>query len=139
MTSEYLDSLEAALRFDRSLGRRVRKEFEDHLQQAVAADLSEDHGQAEQRAIANCGDPRAIATAFAVISLARRAKRLAVLIVLVLMGMLLLMRGLVAWYTAIEWAISDEMKPLAATIGMFTRYAFWTATLIGVVAWAYGS
>ena len=139
MISEYLDTLEAALRFDRSLARRVRKEFEDHLRQAVAADPSEDRGQTEQRAIANCGDPRVIATEFAVISLARRTKRLAVVIVLVLVGMLLLMRGLMAWYAAIQWAISDDMKPLAATIGIVIRYTFWTATLIGAAAWAYGS
>jgi hypothetical protein len=137
--SEYLDTLEAALHFDSSLARRARKEFEDHLRQTVADDPSEDRGQAEQRAIANCGDPRVIATAFAVISLVRQTKRLGVAIVLVLAGMFLLMRGLVAWYAAIEWAISDDMKPLSATIGMATRYTFWTATLIGIVAWAYGS
>jgi hypothetical protein len=139
VTSEYLDTLEAALRLDRSLARRVRKEFEDHLREAVAADPSEGRGQAEQRAIANCGDPRAIATELAVISLARRTRRLAVIIVLVLAGVLLLMHGLITWYAAIQWAISDDVKPLAATIGMVTRYAFWTATLIGVAAWAYGS
>jgi hypothetical protein len=139
VTSEYLDTLEAALRFDRSLARRVCKEFEDHLREAVAADPSEDRGQAEQRAIANCGDPRAIATELAVISLARRTKRTAVVIVLVLVGVLLLVRGLIAWYAAIQWAISDDMKPLAATIGVVTRYAFGTATLVGAAAWSYGS
>jgi hypothetical protein len=137
--SEYLDMLQGALRFDRSLARRVRDEFEDHLREAMAADPSEDRAQAEQRAIAKCGDPRAIATELAVISLARRTKRLAVVIVLVLLGMLLLMRGLIAWYAAIQWAISDDVKPLAATIGIVTRYAFWTATSIGIAAWAYGS
>jgi hypothetical protein len=137
--SEYLDTLQAALRFDSSLARRVRKEFEDHLREAVAADPGEDRRQAEQRAIANCGDPRAIATELAVISLARRAKRLAVIVVLVLAGVLLLMRGLIAWYAAIQWTISDDMKPLAATIGIVIRYTFGTATFIGAAAWAYGS
>jgi uncharacterized membrane protein YqjE len=137
--SEYLDTLQVALRFDSSLARRVRKEFEDHLREAVAADPCEDRRQAEQRAVANCGDPRAIATELAIISLARRTKRLAVVIVLVLVGMFLLMRGLMAWYAAIQWAISDDMKPLAATIGIVIRYTFWTATLIGAAAWVYGS
>jgi uncharacterized membrane protein len=91
--SAYLDTLQVALRFDRSLARRVRQEFEDHLREAVAADPSEDRGQAEQRAIADCGDPRVIATEFGVISLARRTKRLAAATVLVLVGMFLLMRG----------------------------------------------
>jgi uncharacterized membrane protein len=137
--SAYLDTLQVALRFDRSLARRVRQEFEDHLREAVAADPSEDRGQAEQRAIADCGDPRVIATEFGVISLARRTKRLAAATVLVLVGMFLLMRGLMAWYAAIQWAISDDMKPFAITIGIVTRYTFWTATLIGAAAWAYGS
>jgi hypothetical protein len=44
-----------------------------------------------------------------------------------------------AWYAAIQWAISDDMKPLAATIGIVIRYTFWTATLIGAAAWVYGS
>ena len=139
MISEYLDTLQAALRFDCSLARRVRKEFEDHLREAVAADPSEDRRQAEQRAIANCGDPRAIATELAIISLARRTKRLAIIIVLVLAGVLLLMRGLIAWYAAIQWTISDDMKPLAAPIGVVIRYTFSTATFIGAAAWAYGS
>jgi hypothetical protein len=116
--SEYLDTLQAALRFDSSLARRVRKEFEDHLREAVAADPGEDRRQAEQRAIANCGDPRAIGTELAIISLARRTRRLAVIIVLMLAGVLLLMRGLIAWYAAIQWTINDDMKPLAATIGI---------------------
>jgi hypothetical protein len=137
--SEYLDTLQVSLRFDSSLARRVRKEFEDHLREAVAADPCEDRRQAEQRAIANCGDPRAIATELAIISLARRTKRLAIIIVLVLAGVLLLMRGLIAWYAAIQWAICDDMKPLAATIGIVSRYTFWTATFIGAAAWAYGS
>lgn len=139
MISEYLDTLQAALRFDRSLARRVRKEFEDHLREAVAANPCEDRRQAEQHAIANCGDPRAIATELAIISLARRTKRLAVIIVLVLAGVLLLMRGLIAWYAAIQWAINEDVKPLAVTIGVVIRYAFGTATFIGAAAWAYGS
>jgi hypothetical protein len=137
--SEYLDTLEAALRFDSSLARRVRKEFEDHLREAVAADPCEDRRQAEQRAIATCGDPRAIASELTIISLSRRTKRLAVVIVLVLAGVFLLMRGLIAWYAAIQWTIGDDMKPLAAPIGIVIRYTFWTATFIGAAAWGMGA
>ena len=54
MISEYLESLAAALGFDRSLSRRVREEVEDHLRMAVAADPKGDRLEAEQRAIANC-------------------------------------------------------------------------------------
>jgi hypothetical protein len=109
------------------------------LREAVAADPSEDRGQAEQRAIANCGDPRAIAIELTVISLARRAKRLSAVIVLVLAGVLLLMRGLIAWYAAVHWAISDDMTPLAEAIRIVARYAFVSAAFAGAAAWVYGS
>ena len=139
MISEYLDALQAALDFDRSLSRRVRIEFEDHLREAMAADPSEDRWEAERRAIARCGDPRAIAAELAVISLAKRTKRLATSVVLVLLGVLLAMKGHIAWYAAMQWVINDDMKPLATSIGAIARYAFWTATFVGAAGWAYGS
>jgi hypothetical protein len=139
VTSEYLDSLQAALSFDRSLARRVRKEFEDHLREAVAADRSEDRCEAERNAVASCGDPRAIAGELAATSLAKQTKRLAVVIVLVLLGVLLSMKGHIAWYVAMQWAINDEMRPLATAIGTLDRYAFWIATFVGAAAWAFGT
>jgi hypothetical protein len=139
VTTEYLDSLTAALSFDRSLARRVRKEFEDHLQQAVAADPSADRAGAERRAIANCGDPRAIAAELAVTSLARRTKRLAFGLVLALLGVLLSMKGRVAWYAAMQWGLTDELRPFATTVGAVDRYAFWIAIFVGAAGWAYVS
>ena len=96
MICEYLDSLVAALGFDAALARRVRAEFEDHLRQAMAVDPSEDRVEAERRAIANCGDARAIAAEIAAISLAKQTKRLAVGVVLVLGSVLLAMKGHIA-------------------------------------------
>jgi uncharacterized membrane protein len=139
VSSDYLDLLQAALSFDQPLARRVRSEFEDHLREAVAADAAEDRQEAERRAIASCGDPREIAAEFAAISLARRTKRLAMGVVLVLLGVLLSMKGHIAWYAAMEWGIDDELKSLAATIGAVARHAFWIATFVGAAAWAYGS
>lgn len=139
MSSSYLDSLQAALSFDQPLARRVRREFEDHLREAVAADATADRQEAERRAIASCGDPREIAAEFAEISLARRTKRLAMGVVLVLLGVLLSMKGHIAWYAAMEWVINDDLKSLAAAIGTVARDAFWIATFVGAAAWAYGS
>jgi hypothetical protein len=139
VTSEYLDALQAALSFDQSLARRVRKEFEDHLQEAIASDPSEDRSEAELRAIAKCGDPRAIAAELATTSLAKQAKRLAAVIVLVLLGVLLSMKGHIAWYAAMQWAIIDEIRPVATAVGTLARYAFWTATFVGAAAWTLGS
>jgi hypothetical protein len=139
VTADYLDSLTAALSFDRSLARRVRREFEDHLEEALAADCCADRAEAERRAIADLGDPRAIAAELAVTALARRSKQLAGGLVLALLGVLLTMKGRVAWYAAMQWGISAEMQPAAATMGGITRYAFWTAIFIGAAGWVYGS
>lgn len=139
MSSDYLDALQAALSFDRPLARRVRSEFEDHLREVVVADPAADRQEAERRAIAACGDPREIAAEFAAISLARRTKRLAMGVVLVLFGVLLSMKGRVAWYAAMGWVIDGDMKSLAGGIGTVARDAFWIATFAGVAAWAYGS
>ena len=138
MTGEFLDSLAAALSFDRALARRVRKEFEDHLQQAVAGDRSEDRQAAERRAVARLGDPRTIAAELAVTALAQRAKRLAGGLVLALLGVLLSMKGHGAWYAAMQWRIPDDMQPVAATIGTVARYTFLTAIFVGAASWAYG-
>jgi hypothetical protein len=139
VTSDYLDALQAALSFDRSLAQRVRKEFEDHLEEAIGADPCEDRGEAERRAIANCGDPLKIAAELAVISLARQTKRLAALVVVVLLVVLLAMKGHIEWYAVMQWVITDDLKPLAGAIGVAARYAFWIATFVGAAAWAYGS
>src|SRR5260370_37581208 len=64
---------------------------------------------------------------------------MAVVWVLFVVGVVLIMRGLIEWSATIQWAISDDMQPLAAMIGIVTRYAFGTATLVGAAAWAYGS
>ena len=137
--SEYLDALQAALHFDRSLARRVCSEFEDHLREALAADPSDNRWEAERRAIAKCGEPRAIAAELSVISLAKRTKKLAIAVVLVLLGVLLAMKGHIAWYAAMQWLIKDDMKPLATTIGAIARNAFWIATFVGAAGWVYGS
>jgi hypothetical protein len=110
VTTEFLDSLAGALSFDRSLARRVRREFENHIQEATAADPSSDRRDAERRAIAGCGDPYAIAAEFAVIALARRAKRLAFWLVLALLGVLLAMKGHGAWYAAMQWEIPPHKR-----------------------------
>jgi hypothetical protein len=84
--SQYLDSLAAALSFDRSLSRRVRQEAEDHLRGAVVADPRGNALEAEQGAIANFGDPQLIAAQFAIVSLARRTKGVGIALILVIAG-----------------------------------------------------
>src|SRR5690348_758660 len=67
----YVERLAQALDFDPSLSQRVRREVEDHLWEAVAANPTGDRLEAERRAVANFGDPEAIAARFVVVSVAK--------------------------------------------------------------------
>jgi putative transposase len=49
VTTEFLDSLAGALSFDRSLARRVRREFENHIQEATAAKNSHQPARRRER------------------------------------------------------------------------------------------
>src|SRR5262249_7937042 len=75
---EYVELLARELDFDPSLSQRVCREVADHLWEAVSADPSVDRSEAERQAVLKFGDPRAIAAQFAVVSLARRARRMGV-------------------------------------------------------------
>ena len=137
MIAEYLDLLARELDFDRSLSRCVRQEVEDHLWEAVAADKTGNIRKAEQRAITNFGDVRAIAAQFAVISLAKHSRRAGVAAVLVIASVFIAMKARVAWYAAEQWAIGDDMRAASALVVQIDRYAFWLSVLIGLGGWIY--
>ena len=137
MIPDYLESLARELDFDRSLSRCVRQEVEDHLWEAVAADSTGNMLEAQQRAIADFGDARAIAAQFAVVSLAQRTRRAGIAAVLVIAGDLIAMKARVAWYAAAQWGISDDMKALRGLVILIDRYAFWMSVIIGLGALAY--
>ena len=75
LIDDYVEQLARKLDFDRSLSRRVCREVEDHLRESAATDANNDVAAAERRAVANFGDPDAIAAQFAVISLAKQSRR----------------------------------------------------------------
>jgi HAAS len=131
--SAYLDSLEGALRFDRSLSRSVRQEVEDHLREAVAADQMGDGIEAERRAIAKFGDPRALAAGFAVISLSKQTTRIGVAIILVIAGLFTAMKARLAWYEAMQWSTRDDLREISAVVGSVDRYSFWLSVFIAIV------
>jgi hypothetical protein len=137
MIPDYLDRLARELDFDRSLSRRVRQEVEDHLWEAVAADSTGNMLQAQQRAIANFGDARVIAAQFAVVSLAKYSKRVGLAAVLVIAGVFLAMKARVAWYAAMQWAISDDMNAVSGLVAQIDRYSFWLSVIVGLGGWAY--
>jgi hypothetical protein len=123
MIPDYLDRLARELDFDRSLSRRVRQEVEDHLWEAVAADSTGDMLQAQQRAIARFGDARVIAAQFAVVCLANYTRRAGVAAVLVIAAVFMAMKARIAWYAAMQWAISDDMKAVSGLVVQIDRYA----------------
>ena len=137
MISDYLERLARELDFDRSLSRRVRQEVEDHLWEAVAADSTGNMLQAQQRAIARFGDARAIAAQFAVVSLARYTRRAGVAALLVIASVFMAMKARVAWYAAMQWAISDDMKAVSGIVVQIDRHAFWLSLIVGLGGWAY--
>jgi hypothetical protein len=137
--SDYLDRLAGAISFDRSLSRRVRAEIGDHLHEAVLADPAQDRQEAERRAVAECGDAYAIAAEFAVIALARRARRLGACTILMIAGVFALMKARIFWYAATQWVMSGDMRRVAAVLGPIDIYAFWAAIFLGAAALAYVS
>ena len=116
MISEYLESLAAALSFDRSLSTRVRQEVEDHLRGGVAADPRRNGLEAERDAIANFGDPQLIAAQFAMVSLAKRTRGVGVAVILVITGVFITMKARVAWYAVMQCAISDDIRAVSGIV-----------------------
>jgi hypothetical protein len=137
MIQDYLEVLTRELDFDRSLSRCVRKEVEDHLWEAVAADRSGNSYEAERQAIANFGDARAIAAEFAVISLARHTRRAGIAAVLIIVSVFIAMKARVAWYAAMQWAISDDLRAVGRMVMTIDRYAFLASVVIGLGGWIY--
>jgi hypothetical protein len=135
--SDYLKSLAGTLSFDRSLSRRVQQEVEDHLWEAVAADPSGDRREAERRAVANFGDPHVIAAQFAVISLARRTRRVAIAVVLAVASVFVVMKARVAWYAVTQWAMSDDMRAVGGIVLSIDRYSFWLSIITAIGGFAY--
>jgi hypothetical protein len=137
--SDYLEALGRALSFDRSLAACVRQEVEDHLREAVASDPMNDALEAERRAIANFGDPQIIAGQFAVLSLAKQARRVGAAVILMVAGVFILMRVRVAWYAGTQWALSDDLRAVSGVVGLIDRYSFLLSVVIGVAGWTYVS
>ena len=112
-------------------------EVEDHLREAVAA--AGDTPEAERRAIADFGDPAALAAQFASVSLARRTRQVAVAVVAAIAFAYIAMKARIAWYSLAQWTLSEEARAVSATIASIDRWAFWLAALaaIGAALFAY--
>ena len=137
MIENYLEQLGRELDFDRSLSRCVRQEVEDHLWEAVAANRSGNSYEAERQAVANFGDARAIAAEFAVVSLARHTRRAGIAAVLIIVSVFIAMKARVAWYAAMQLAISDDLRAAGRIVMTIDRYAFLASVVIGLGGWIY--
>jgi hypothetical protein len=133
--ADYLDALAGELAFDPALSYRVRKEAEDHLREAAAH--APDGADGERGAVANFGEPRALAREYAACALLARTRRVGVIMVLALAGVFIAMTGRIAWYGFTQWALSDDLKAINAIAVPLDRYAFMFALATAIVACGY--
>jgi hypothetical protein len=115
----------------------VRREVEDHLREAVAADPEGNGPDAERRAVANFGDPRLIAAQFAAVSLARQTRKVGAAVILVIAGVFVAMKARLAWYAVAQCVLRDEMRAVSEVVVSVDRYAFWLSIAVGITCWAY--
>jgi hypothetical protein len=137
LIDDYVERLAGKLDFDRSLSRCVRQEVEDHLREAVAADATNDVAAAERRAVANFGEPDAIAAQFAVISLAKHSRRTSSASILGIAAIFIAMKGRVAWYAAAQWTTNIDLRSIVAIVGSVDRYTFWFSVIAAIGCWLY--
>jgi len=134
---EYAERLARALAFDPALAHRVRQEVEDHLRERAANDPVADRVEAERRAVASFGDPRAIAAQFAAGSLARQARRAGFAAILVIGAAFIAMKARLTWYGLMELPAAGGFEALAGIVLSIDRLAFWLALVAGIAAWIY--
>jgi hypothetical protein len=134
--ADYLEALTRELGFDRPLAHRVRQEVEDHLCEAIAAqgDASLD---AQTQAVRRFGEAREIARQYAALSLLRQARRSGAILIVAAGALYIAMKGRIAWYGLMQWALSDALQPVGKVVLAIDRAAYILAFLLGVVAWAY--
>jgi hypothetical protein len=135
--SEYVERLASELNFDPSLARCVRREVEDHLWEAVLASPPSERLEAEQRAVANFGDPHVIATQFAIVWVAKQARRVGAAAIIVIAAVFIAMKVRLAWYSVMECSTVGQVEGLGAIVASIDRYAFWLSAFAGIAGWLY--
>jgi hypothetical protein len=136
--ADYLDALTRELRFDPQLSQRVRREVEDHLLDAVAEAAGICPEDAAHAAIARFGDPRLIARHYAPSSLLQQTRRAGGIVIFAIAAILVLMKGRVALYEALQWRVNPDWLGGLGTIGpVINRYVFQVAIVLGILGWLY--
>ena len=135
--AEYLDALTHELRFDGELARRVRREVEDHLCDAVADESIGDDVETARRAIARFGQPRDIARGYVPSSLSRQVRQVGGVLVVAIAALLVLMKGRAVLYDTLQWQLHADWVGIAAAGKTIDIHAFRAALIAGVVGWLY--
>jgi hypothetical protein len=134
---EYVERIARELDFDPSLARCVCREVEDHLWQTVAANPAADRQKAELRAVADFGDSHAIAAQFAVVSLARRSRRVGGAALALIAAVFVAMESRLTWYSLMQWPTASGMAGFGRIVASIDRLAFWLSVLAGFASWVY--
>src|SRR5260370_32730036 len=135
LVTKYLDQLTRELSFDPELSRRVRREVEDHLLDAIGDDGGDDPKDAA--AIARFGDPREIARQYAPLSLLQQARRVGGILILAIAAILVLMKGPGALYELLQWRLPAGWVGVSIIWPAVARYWFLVALGVGILGWGY--
>src|SRR5437879_6418449 len=73
---------------------------------------------------------------FAVVSLAKHAKRVGVVAVVLIAAVFIAMKARLAWYAVMECP-AGEMGGLGDIVVSIDRYAFWLSVFLGMAGWMY--
>jgi len=136
--ADYAALLARELAFDRGLARRVCCEVEDHLW-AAAGESGEASVEAQRRAIARFGDPRAVAARYVPAALYGRIRRIGIAVLAVIAGAYFAMEGRVVWYGLFHWGVSASLRAAIGQALPVLRVAFVASVLLGLAGWGYGA
>lgn len=98
---------------------------------------SGDSPEAQRRAIANFGDPHVIAAQFAAVSLSRRTRSAGTGVIVAIGAVFVAMKTRVAWFAAMPWTVSDDLRAASGIALSIDRYAFLFALIAGIAGSVY--
>jgi hypothetical protein len=132
--ADYLDALARELSFDTALSRRVCAEIEDHLWQATDGCLSI---ESQLQAVANFGDPRAMARQYMSATLLTHIRWVGLAMIGASTAIFLAMKARVVWYEVMQWKLNAEWEAVRAIGLAIDRCGFIAAVSIALIGWVY--
>jgi hypothetical protein len=133
--ADYLDALALEVSFDPTLSRRLRAEVEDHLLEAAAAWPGGPSAENQAYAIAQFGDPAALAQQFVPASLLSHIRWSAGYTLLAIAAIFVAMEARVAWYGLV--GLQPSQHWLTASALWIDRCAFALAVALALAGCGY--